>query len=180
MTRFGVWPLVLMLGTTMASSSCGYALAGRGNTLPAYVRVIGVPAFVNQSSTPDVDVKLAEAVRAEFLGRGRYKIEPTETGADAVLIARITSVTLTPANFAERQASRYFLTVTASIEFKDMRDNGKVLWSSASFQEQDEYDVANAANATDIAALLRTDTNAMDRLARKFARKAVTAILEAF
>jgi hypothetical protein len=170
----------VLLGSLVVSSGCGYALAGRGNTLPAHVRIIGIPPFVNQSSAPDVDVKLTEAVRAEFLGRGRFRIEPTDVGVDAVLVAKVTSVTLTPANFADRQASRYFLIVSASLEFKDLKDNGKVLWSSPSFQERDEYDVSNSTSAADVAALLRTDTNAIDRVARKFARSAVTSILEAF
>jgi outer membrane lipopolysaccharide assembly protein LptE/RlpB len=162
------------------TSACGYALTGRQNNLPAHIRSIGIPAFINLSSTPDVDIKLAEAVRAEFQGRGRYLIQTTEAGVDAVMVATITGVTLTPANFADRQASRYFLIVTASIEFKDLRDNGKVLWSHPAFQERDEYDVANSTVPTDVAALLRTDTNAMDRVARKFARSTVTSILETF
>ncbi len=31
--------------------SCGYALAGRGNALPATIKIIGVPQFVNQSTS---------------------------------------------------------------------------------------------------------------------------------
>ena len=29
---------------------CGYSLAGRGSFLPAYIRVIGVPTFVNRTT----------------------------------------------------------------------------------------------------------------------------------
>ena len=179
--RKGVSSLVALLGLALISSAaCGYALTGRANTLPPHVRLIGIPQFVNQSSTPEIDVRLTEAVRVEFSGRGRFKIDTTESGADAVLVARITNVTLIPESFADRQASRYLLIVTASVEFKDLRDNGKVLWSSPSFQARDQYQVTSTQNSTDVTALLRTDTDAMDRLAKAFARTLVTAIMEAF
>jgi len=95
-------------------------------------------------------------------------------------VARVTSVMLIPATFSDRQATRYSLSVTASVEFKDLRDNGKVLWSSPSFSAQDQYQVTGTQNSTDVTALLRTDTDAMDRLAKAFARTLVTAIMEAF
>ena len=179
--RPGVGSLVVVMALTIASSlNCGYALTGRANTLPPHVRLIGIPQFVNQSSTPEIDVRLTEAVRVEFSGRGRFKIDTTATGADAVLVARVTNVTLIPETFSERQATRYLLIVTASVEFKDLRDNGKVLWSSPSFRAQDQYQVTGTQNAADVNALLRTDTDALDRLAKAFARTLVTAIMEAF
>ena len=39
-----------ILAAALASNGCGYALAGRGNFLPSYIRTIGVPAFENHTS----------------------------------------------------------------------------------------------------------------------------------
>jgi hypothetical protein len=47
-------------------------------------------------------------------------------------------------------------------------------------QFREEYDVTTTAQATDAAAFLGQDVNALDRLATEFARSIVAAILEAF
>jgi Lipopolysaccharide-assembly len=165
----------------LASASCGYALAGRGNALPAYVRTIGIPPFVNQSTLPDVDRVITDAVQAEFQSRGRYRVVPDATGVDAVLLGTITSVSTRPSAFtADRQVSRYIVTVTAKVEFIDKHANDKVLWSNPSAQFQDEYPVTTGAATGDPSAFLREDASALDRLAKSFARSIVTSILEAF
>jgi hypothetical protein len=47
-------------------------------------------------------------------------------------------------------------------------------------QFRDEYDVTTTVQATDAAAFLAQDVNALERLATEFARTIVSAILEAF
>lgn len=159
---------------------CGYSLAGRGSFLPPSIKIIGIPMFVNNTSVFDVEKRITERVRSEFIGRGKYKVEATTTGVDAVLLGEISSITLTPAAFTEeRQASRYVLTLTAKIEFKDVKAD-KVLWSNPYMQFREEYDVTNTASATDPAAFFGENVNALDRLASEFARSVISAILEAF
>lgn len=161
-------------------SGCGYALAGRGNSLPAHIKAIGVPQFTNQSRVPDLDRVLTDQVRIELQGRGQYRTLPDSTGVDAVLTAVIQQVTVAPVNFTvSRQASRYLVTMTASIEFKLMKDN-KVHWANPSFRVSEEYDVPTQIDSNDPSAIFRTDANALDRLAKNFARSVVTSILEAF
>ena len=41
---------VSLFVAAVASSGCGYALAGRGNFLPAYIQTIGIPTFENHTS----------------------------------------------------------------------------------------------------------------------------------
>jgi hypothetical protein len=163
----------------LASVSCGYSLAGRGSFLPAYIRVIGVPLFQNQTAVYDIERQITEKVRAEFRGRGKYKVELAEGGADAVLSGEITSITLAPAAFTEtQQASRYVLTLIAKVEFKDLKAN-KVLWSNPAWPFREEYEITNTAQI-DPNAFLGQDANALERLASEFARSVVSAILEAF
>lgn len=170
----------LWAGAALVTSGCGYALAGRGNSLPASIVIIGVPPFENLSTTPEIDRVLTEAVRTEFQSKGRYRILPESTGVDGLLIGRVTSVLLQPSAFnAQNQASRNVIIATASIEFRDVRAD-RVLWSNPSFQARDEFDVTTGTSPNDPTALFTQDANAMERLARSFARSVVTSIFEAF
>ena len=161
-------------------SSCGYALAGRGNTLPAHIRIIAVPQFENQSDVPDLDLRLTEAVRQELLGRGRFTVNPETAGAHAVLTAKIRSSPPIPKAFTEsRQVSRYELAIIADVTFRDETKN-EVIWSNPSFRVSEEYDLGGSARPEDLTSLFRQDRNAIERIARTFARTIVTSILEAF
>jgi hypothetical protein len=160
--------------------ACGYSLSGKGSFLPAWIKVIGVPLFKNNTNVFELERRVTDKVRSELLGRGKYKVEPDVQGVDAILSGEITSVAIGPAAVNERnQATRYVLTLTANIEFKTVRDN-KVLWSNPSMQFREEYDVSSTSTASDPAAFLGNDVNALERLASAFARSIVSAILEAF
>lgn len=173
-------PLVLAAALLAPLSGCGYTLAGRGSFLPAYIKTIGVPLFVNHTQVFEVDRRITDRVRTELTGRGRYQVFPTETGMDAVLTGEISSITLTPAAFTEQQqASRYVLILSSKVEFKDMK-SGKVLWANPAMQFREEYEVTTALTAADPSAFLGQDVNAIERLAAEFARTLVSAILEAF
>ena len=178
MRTYGAVALALTLAF-LSNVGCGYSLAGRGSFLPAYIQRIGIPLFVNNSAIFDLDRQVTERVRSEFIGRGKYTIVPDATGVDALLTGTISSVTLTPVAFnTAQQATRYALTLTASVEFKDLRAN-KVLWTNPSMQYREEF-AMNPTNALDTSTFLGQDVNARERMANEFARALVSAILEAF
>ncbi len=163
-----------------ALTSCGYSLAGRGSFLPAYIRIIAVPLFTNATTIFDVERRITERVRTEFISRGRYTIRDEQAGADAVLSGAISSITLAPAAFtAQQQASRYLLTLVASVEFRDLKA-GKVIWQNPSLQFREEYEITTGQDAGDVGAFFGQNTNAVERLANEFARSVVSSILEAF
>ncbi len=169
----------LILVAAMVSAGCGYALAGRGSSLPDHIRRIGVPMFSNLSDTPELERILTEAVRQELQGRGRYVIVPDSTGVDAVLTGTVRPVTLGVAALTDtRQAQRYLITVTATVEFKDLRDN-KVIWSNGNVRVSDDYELPSGTTES-AAAIFTQDQQALVRLARSFARTLVSSILEAF
>jgi len=171
---------VALVALAFLNAGCGYALAGRGNALPDYIRRIGVPPFTNHSDTPELDRILAEAVREELRGRGRFTIVQESDGVDAVLTATVNPVTLSVAALNEnRQAQRYLITVNATVEFKDTKDK-KVLWSNPGLRVSDEYDAAAGVSVANPAAIFTQDQNALSRLAKAFARALVTQMLEAF
>ena len=163
-----------------ALSGCGYALAGRGSFLPAYIRTIGVPIFVNTTVVFNLETMLTQKVRSEFIGRGRFQVLPEATGVDALLTGEVTAVTITPASFNPQQlASRYAITMTAKVELRDLREN-KVLWENPSVLFRQEYDATGGQSVVDPAAFFQQDTNALERMSTEFARTIVSAILEAF
>jgi hypothetical protein len=162
------------------NAGCGYALAGRGSFLPAYIQKIGVPTFVNRTTVFNLETMLTQKVRAEFIGRGKYQILPESNGVDALLTGEVTSVTITPASFTPQQlASRYALTMTARIELRDMREN-KVLWENPSVMFRQEYEATAGRSAIDPAAYFQQNSDALERMSTEFARTIVSAILEAF
>jgi hypothetical protein len=178
--HFGVLSIVAW---AIASSSCGYALAGQGNFLPAYIRTIGVPTFTNQTSYFDLAQIATDKVRTEFIGRGKYKVIPETNGADAVLSGIVTSISIVPTNFeVGQQASRYVITVTANIELRDVQKN-TVLWANPYVtvrEEQDATTTTSTNTIVDPSQFFNQETNAMKRITDEFARTVVSSILEAF
>jgi hypothetical protein len=178
-----VAPVALAAGAAIvaAAAGCGYALAGRGNALPAHIRTVGVPEFQNGTPFADLERVVTESVRAEFQSRGRFRVQPEAAGVDAVLSGRITRLDLQPATLAGNlQASRYIVSLVVSVEFRDQTNNNEVLWSNPAMTFRDEFEVPSSASGLDPTSAFRQDLNAVERLARNFARTAVTSILEAF
>jgi hypothetical protein len=176
--RIGLMVLVLACSTC---SGCGYALAGRSSFLPDDIASVGVPVLVNSTTFFDVELVLSEQIRAEFIGRGRYRVLTDAANADAVLTGQILGIAVQPAGFTDQQlASRYLFTLTMRVAFTDAR-SGEVLWSNDSMTFREEYELATRSNvAIEGAAFLDQERNAFERIASDVARAVVTAILEAF
>jgi Lipopolysaccharide-assembly len=169
-----------LMASGLALPACGYSLAGRGSFLPASIRVIGVPMFVNNTPLFEIEKRITQKVISEFIGRGKYTVKPDANAVDALLLGEVSSITLAPATFTdERQASKYVITAVTKIEFKDVKAD-KVLWQNPYLTFREDYEVSNTSNVADPNAFLGQDVNALDRLASELARTIVSAILEAF
>lgn len=163
------------------SSGCGYALAGRGSFLPTDIRIVGIPPLTNRTTFFDVEQVLTAKIRNEFIGRGKYRVVPDTTDADAVLNAEITSITLSPVGFTTTQlASRYRFVLTMKVDFTDARAN-RSLWANDALSFTGEYDLNPEGTGTiQSATFVDQQPNAFDRIASDVARTVVTAIVEAF
>jgi len=171
---------VVVAVLALTASGCGYSLAGKGSFLPATVKVIGIPEFVNQTPFFEIERKFSERVRTEFIGRGRYQILPQEAGVDAVLRGTITSVSIAPANFNQsQQATRYVIIIRTKIEFYDVTAD-KMIWENPLMFFREEYDLPADTQVGNPAAFFGQSSNALERVANDFARSVVSAILEAF
>ena len=175
---------LLWLSSGWLTSGCGYALAGRGAYLPAYIKTIGIPTFTNSTTVFNVETLLTEKVRREFIGRGKYTLLPQATGVDAVLTGTVSSIALVPVSFAQQTnlASRYTITLIANLQFRDSRTND-LLWENQGLVFRQDYDAPSESSGTTITdpnAFFGQDANALDRLGEEFARTVVSSILEAF
>jgi hypothetical protein len=169
------------LVVALFSSGCGYALAGRGSFLPAYIRVVGIPPLENRTTFFQVEQVLTEKIRTEFIGRGKYSVVSTPSGAQAVLSGAITSITVQPVGFTEQQlSSRYLFTLTMRVDFTDATTN-EVLWSNDALTFREEIDLTTKSNtALEGATFIDQERTSFERIAPDVARTVVSAILEAF
>ena len=169
--------LLVVLGT----SGCGYSLAGRGSFLPATIKTVGIPLLVNRTPFFDVEQILTEKIRAEFIGRGKYRILPDATGADAVLTGEVLGISVQPVGFTEQQlASRYLFTLIMKVAFTDAQTN-QVLWSNDGLTFREEYELQTRGTTNlEGATFLDQERSTFDRISSDIARTVVTAILEAF
>jgi hypothetical protein len=177
-SRFG---FALCVMSALASSGCGYALAGRGSFLPDYIQAVGIPPLQNNTTFFQVEQILTEKIRTEFIGRGKYRVLPDASTVDAVLSGEVTSISVQPVGFTEQQlASRYVFTLSMRIQFTDSRTS-EVLWSNDSLTFREEYELTTrGTTAIEGASFLDQERSSFDRIAGDVARTVVTAILEAF
>ena len=172
---------VCLIVLAVASSSCGYSLAGRGSFLPDYIRTVGIPELLNNTTFFQVEQVLTEKIRTEFIGRGKYAVLPETTGADAVVTGQVTSIYVQPTGFTDQQlASRYIFTLTMKVAFTDSR-TGMILWSNDTLSFSSEYELSTRGNtAIEGTGFLDQERTNFDRIANDIARSVVTAIVEAF
>jgi hypothetical protein len=173
----------LVIVAALLSSSCGYALAGRGSFLPSYIRIVGIPPIENRSTFQQVEQVLTERIRNEFIGRGKYTVVTDAAGSDAVLTGEILNISVQPVAFNEQQlASRYQFILTMKMTFTDSRTS-MVLWSNDALTFREEYQLQSAAGGSvniEGSTFFDQERSTVDRLSTDAARTIVTAILEAF
>jgi outer membrane lipopolysaccharide assembly protein LptE/RlpB len=179
--RFGSMALatvaVALLG--VAAGGCGYRLVGTGDTgtIPKNLQKLHIAPFVNKTSRAELDQRLTGEVSQEWVRRGRFQLVSDPDQADVVLSGSITVANITPVRFDDQgRASEYQLSVAADVSFVDRTgEKPVVLWRDQRFTRVISYDVdASSANYFD------REVQAIERLARDFARGLVVTILEGF
>jgi outer membrane lipopolysaccharide assembly protein LptE/RlpB len=167
--------LFLLSSAALFLAACGYNLAGRGTFLPERIKVLGIPPFDSAIPRATVSEKLTAAVTREFVSRGRYKVVPGTGGADAVLTGNVTGFLTTPIAFDDQgRATRAVLTVTAGVTLRDVRE-GQVLYENPAFQFRSELELGE--NTQDF---YDPESEAVDEIARNFARSLVATMSEGF
>jgi hypothetical protein len=155
---------ILVLG------GCGYRLAG-GRLGQDDGRTIGVPTFVNSTTTYRVEQRLSEAVRRELVQRTRYSVSPEPSG-DAVIMGEILSFSAIPIIFNEQgRASAYSIFVEVKVSMTD-NSTGRIVFQNDRWVFRETFQLAQNSGE-----FVLEDTAATERLARRFAASLVASLL---
>jgi outer membrane lipopolysaccharide assembly protein LptE/RlpB len=153
---------------------CGYHLRGTGSSLPPNIKKVDVPMFKNLTTRFDLDVKLTQSVISELVARGKVEVTSESGSADALLVGELTAFNVNPIGFSEQNtADRYTITIVAKIVLRDLA-NKKILFSNPSYVYQEEYEVPSGTSFE------TWESQAIDKVAEKFARSLVSTLLEGF
>ena len=153
---------------------CGYHLRGTGSFLPEHIQKINIPMFKNLTTRFQLDLKLTQAVIDEIVARGKVEISGDPTAADAILVGEIISFEAVPIAFGvEATADRYKIIVVTKIVLRDLVNN-KIIYSNPNHSYQYEYQVPEGADFESV------ESEALDKLAERFARSLVITMLEGF
>jgi len=139
--------LIISLVLVLLVSSCGYHISGTGGIVPAGVRTISVPVFLNATNEPYVDVEVTQAVVEEFMTDGRLKVVGLEE-AELALRGKVVKYEVTPLSYnpqAYVQQYRVHIVVDASLE--DLRSK-KILWQEKGIQSSFISDYTVSFDAT--------------------------------
>lgn len=168
--------LALMALAGAVFAGCGYHVAGRATHLPPSVKTIAVPALENRTTQYRIEERLTAALVRELLARGRYRVVARPEEADATLRGQIVSIETTPLLFdtTTGRATTMLVTVRCDVLLED-RENKTVLYKGDNLLFRNEYEIS-----TDVNSFFEEQGPAVDRLARDFAKRVVSAVLEGF
>lgn len=168
--------IALLLSIAMTLSGCGYALVGRGNFLPSGITTVHIPPFVNRTTRVELEQQVTQSVAEEMVSRSRLRIVADEKQSDSVLRGTITSFAIQPVAYENAVATQYQVSVTASIELVDRRnDEQKVIWKNDQYRFTETYPInLQSGDAFD------QESRAIREIARQFAETLVASLLEGF
>jgi outer membrane lipopolysaccharide assembly protein LptE/RlpB len=167
-------PLALA-GLAALASGCGYGVAGRATRIPPDVKTIAVLPFVNATSTYRIEQRMSQAVVQEFLSRTKYRIVPDVKDADAVLHGEILTLDSAAVVYdtTTGRATTMLVTVKMKVELDDR--NHKAIFQNDNFVFRQPYEIS-----TDVTSFFDEQAPALDRMARDFASRLVSDVLENF
>jgi Lipopolysaccharide-assembly len=112
----------------------------------------------------------------EFDARTQYHVvHNTNSDADAVLKATVTSASAAPLAYDSQTGRAVSALVTVSVKVTLTDHQGKVLFENPSYLFHEQYEISS-----DLTSFFQEDSPAVDRLSRDFARTLVANILEAY
>lgn len=134
-------PLCLgLLGLSLSAfslSSCGYAFQGSGSVLPQDVKTVAIPLSENNTTTPGLGQRFAEALRSRFDRYGAVKVVENESAADAILLSRIDDLETEVKDVTSRTDIEVEseLVLKVSVELK--KKNGQILYKNTGMSISD-------------------------------------------
>ena len=164
----------LLAASALLTAACGYSLRGTGSFLPEGVKRIQVPTFTNKTTRFELDTTLTQGVIDEFVARGKVEITSDPKLADATLVGIITNFSASPSGFSRSgSADHYTIYLVVSITLTETKTQ-KVIYTNPSYSFNEDYEVPEGRDFESV------QTEALKKVAEKFARNLVVSILEGF
>ncbi|HEV2853615.1 MAG TPA: LPS assembly lipoprotein LptE [Thermoanaerobaculia bacterium] len=166
----------LLLALAASLGGCGYALVGRGSTVPADIRSVYLQPLENRTQRSQVEQALTRAIAEELVTRQRFAVVGSEGEANAEILGAVTGFGVTPVTFDPGgRATEYEISITAQITFKRVGETGQVLWKSDRYTFRENYPVDPSA-----AEYFDREDEAIETASQRFAETLVTNLLEGF
>jgi outer membrane lipopolysaccharide assembly protein LptE/RlpB len=163
---------IIALGIT----GCGYALVGHASNLPADIKKVYIKPIENRTARQQVDQILTTAIANEMVKRQRFQIISTPDGADAELSGAVTGFGATPVTFDQAgRATSYEIALTASVAFKRVGGDQKVVWQNKAYTYKESYAVDPSAST-----YFDRENEAILSVAKNFSQTMVSDLLEGF
>jgi outer membrane lipopolysaccharide assembly protein LptE/RlpB len=166
----------VFLLAALATLGCGYHTAGHATRIPASVRTIAVPIFVNQTQTYRIEQMLTRDVVREFLARTHYQIaNDAGQSADAVLKGTVVSAQAAPLTYDAQTGRISSAIVTVSMKVSLVDHSGHTFFENQNYTFRQQYQVSR-----EVTSFFEEETPALQRMSQDFARTLVGDIMEAF
>ena len=166
----------IFLLAALATLGCGYHTAGHATRIPASVRTIAVPIFVNQTQTYRIEQILTRDVVREFLARTHYQIaNDAGQSADAVLKGTVVSAQAAPLTYDAQTGRISSAIVTVSMKVSLVDHTGHTFFENQNYTFRQQYQVSR-----EVTSFFEEETPALQRMSQDFARTLVGDIMEAF
>lgn len=166
----------MLFVAVVTALGCGYHTAGHATRIPASVRTIAVPVFVNQTQTYRIEQILTRDVVREFIGRTHYQIaNASGRTADAVLKGTVISAQASPLTYDAQTGRISSAVVTVSMKVSLADHAGHVFFENQNYTFRQQYQVSR-----EVTSFFEEETPALQRMSQDFARTLVADILEAF
>jgi outer membrane lipopolysaccharide assembly protein LptE/RlpB len=166
----------VFLLAALATLGCGYHTVGHATRIPASVRTIAVPIFINQTQTYRIEQMLTRDVVREFLARTHYQIaNDAGQSADAVLKGTVISAQAAPLTYDAQTGRISSAIVTVSMKVSLVDHSGHTFFENQNYTFRQQYQVSR-----EVTSFFEEETPALQRMSQDFARTLVGDIMEAF
>jgi hypothetical protein len=136
---------------------------------------MGIPAFVNRTTTYRIEQILTQAVVHEFIARTNYRILPESDGADLLLQGEVTNIGSGAVLYDPTTGRATTVVVTVNLRIALQDRAGKILYRNNNFVFREPYEISE-----DIPSFFQEEGPALDRMSRDFAVQLVSDVLENF
>jgi outer membrane lipopolysaccharide assembly protein LptE/RlpB len=168
--------LFLLTMAALTLAGCGYHTAGHATRLPASVRTIAVPVFINQTQTYRIEQLLTRDVVRELIARSKYRVaNQAGESADATLKGIVTSAQASPLTYDAQTGRISSAIVAVSMKISLTDRDGHTLFENQNYTFRQQYQVSR-----EVTSFFEEETPALQRMSQDFARTLISDITEAF